>query len=647
MSKIYRENAEDESKLVRSAIVGLFAISTCLTLTSCKRQNEEGTSPKMRPANADDQSTFLASPATAKKTTPRQAAVPGINADDRFLASVVKKTDAKNDNWPVETFSDRASAQLSQLKTLIADPAQQNQKLWNQIFHESIELTTLRPADTECVFQDNTFEVLRLPENTSIRDQMHLGIDNLPEAFQALVTPYSDSRPEKIELKIVRVNLNGDEVSTRVVFHAFGKCERGRFEQVATWDCRWEEMNANDPRIRSIRLHAYEESTYLISADSIFTDCTSSVFENTEWFAKQLAYGVDHWRRSLEASLDPDLSGHQGISVADFNGDAIEDIYVCQQGGLPNRLFFGTTDGRLVDATRGAGVDQLELTSSALGIDLDNDGDQDLVLATITRILIFENSGAGRFRQRQAIEADATLQSMAAADYDLDGDLDIYLCGYSPGKSIWKSHQGLGAPVPYYDANNGGPSLLLRNEGKLSFVDATMEVGLDANNSRFSFAASWEDYDNDGDPDLYVANDFGRNNLYRNDRGVFKDVAAETGVEDMASGMSVTWGDYNNDGWMDLYVGNMFSSAGNRIAYQRQFLPAGENATKVMARRLARGNSLFQNGPNSKFVDVSVPAAVTRGRWAWASKFADINNDGFEDILVANGFITHNDSTDL
>ncbi len=84
-------------------------------------------------------------------------------------------------------------------------------------------------------------------------------------------------------------------------------------------------------------------------------------------------------------------------------------------------------------------------------------------------------------------------------------------------------------------------------------------------------AASWEDYDQDGDLDLYVANDFGRNNLYRNDDGQFVDVAAEAGVEDISAGMSVSWGDYNNDGQADLYVGNMFSSAGNRVTYQRQF----------------------------------------------------------------------------
>ena len=141
-----------------------------------------------------------------------------------------------------------------------------------------------------------------------------------------------------------------------------------------------------------------------------------------------------------------------------------------------------------------------------------------------------------------------------------------------------------------------------------------------------------------------------RNNLYRNDvdaegRRRFNDVAAELGVEDISAGMSVTWGDYNNDGLMDLYVSNMFSSAGNRIAYQRRF--RSESSSLYHFRRHARGNTLFENRPDGTFRDVSVAAGVTMGRWAWGSKFVDLNNDGLEDIYVANGFITTEDTGDL
>jgi hypothetical protein len=170
---------------------------------------------------------------------------------------------------------------------------------------------------------------------------------------------------------------------------------------------------------------------------------------------------------------------------------------------------------------------------------------------------------------------------------------------------------------------------------------------LNENNTRWSFAASWEDYDGDGDADLYVANDFGRNNLYRNDGGNFTDVAAEAGVEDIAAGMSVAWGDYNQDGKMDLYVGNMFSSAGQRIAFQGRFHTAANNETREQFQRHARGNSLFLNLGDGTFRDVSEEAGVTLGRWAWASPFIDINNDGWEDLVVANGFVTGSNTGDL
>ena len=90
-----------------------------------------------------------------------------------------------------------------------------------------------------------------------------------------------------------------------------------------------------------------------------------------------------------------------------------------------------------------------------------------------------------------------------------------------------------------------------------------------------------------------MATDFGRNNLYRNDGGKFLDVAAAAGVEDVSAGMSVTWGDYNQDGWLDIYVSNMFSSAGQRVTYQRRFKSAAEDPVRSLFQRHARGNSLF------------------------------------------------------
>ena len=204
--------------------------------------------------------------------------------------------------------------------------------------------------------------------------------------------------------------------------------------------------------------------------------------------------------------------------------------------------------------------------------------------------------------------------------------------------------------MPYHDANNGNENHLLSNLGNWQFSDVTQKVALDQDNTRYSLSASWEDFDNDGDMDLYVANDFGRNCLYRNDystTGQFVNIAPQAGVEDLSAGMGVSWGDYNNDGLMDLYVSNMFSSAGNRVAYQRQFRTADDSRTRADFQRHARGNSLFENAGDGTFRDITLDAEVAMGRWAWGSLFADINNDGWRDLLVTNGLATNEDTDDL
>jgi len=407
------------------------------------------------------------------------------------------------------------------------------------------------------------------------------------------------------------------------------------------------------PLIAGIELIDYEEVSCRTENGVWFSDCTDAVLGNSESFTRQLVRGEPFWNDRIQSSVHATFLGiHGGLALGDVNGDGLDDVYVCQPGGLPNRLYLHQPDGTLKDISRSAQVDWIDYTSSALFLDFDNDGDQDLAVLTLHGVVLMENDGAARFVGRSTITSPNKPTSLSASDFDLDGDLDLYIACYGPDSlnSVGDEHRKPSefmSPVPYDDANNGSPNSLYRNDGNLVFTDVTQETGLDANNRRWSFAASWEDFDNDGDSDLYVANDFGRNCLYRNDGGTFKEIAAEAGVEDIASGMSVSWGDYNNDGLMDLYVGNMFSAAGGRITYQRSFKSGVSENRVAKFQRMARGNSLFENQGDGTFKDVSEQAAVTMGRWAWSSRFGDINNDGKEDILVANGYITNQDTHDL
>ena len=145
---------------------------------------------------------------------------------------------------------------------------------------------------------------------------------------------------------------------------------------------------------------------------------------------------------------------------------------------------------------------------------------------------------------------------------------NIYFCLYSYYLGLDQYHY----PVPYFDARNGPANCLLHNEGNARFVERTEAAGLNVDNNRYSFPRAWGQSNSNGLPDLYVANDFGRNNLYRNNGdGTFTSVASSAHVEDVGAGMSAGWSDFNNDGNQDIYVANMWSAAGQRVSTQKRF----------------------------------------------------------------------------
>ena len=111
--------------------------------------------------------------------------------------------------------------------------------------------------------------------------------------------------------------------------------------------------------------------------------------------------------------------------------------------------------------------------------------------------------------------------------------------------------------------------------------------------------------------------------------------------------MAVSWADYDNNGWMDVYVANMWSSAGNRVTFQPQFRPDSPEALRTLLQNFAKGNVLFGNRGDGTFEDRTDIAQVNMGRWAFGSNFLDLNNDGWQDLFIANGYVTNSDSHDL
>jgi hypothetical protein len=576
-----------------------------------------------------------------------------LDSGEVFLAnrrSPQELDDPSRDGWKTEDLAGRISTQFKKLVELIAEDGPLNESAVEFLVADKFASGPIVPDSLFEAFADESFQVRRanLPEDpsadlTAIYRKGRKGfVDIVCEWISACEKP-------DIHFKVVDIEVSDSTISTRQFVEMSGRTPGGMLEQNATWSMEWSRPSgAGFPRILSIHVKDFEvvESTH--GEDPMFSDCTDSVIGANRVYRDQLLFGLNHWLNGMQ---DTQILGTPGAAVGDANGDGLDDLYLCQETGLPNLLFLQNADGTATEAADAWGVNWLHSSRGALLIDWDNDGDQDLAVAMRGGVALAENDAGTRFEFLNFLPTAENVNSLAAADVDLDGDLDLYVCAYEPDVVDGDGRSGgvaaLSGDIVFHDANDGGPNSLFRNEGAGRFADATAGSGFDENNRRWSFAASWEDYDNDGDQDLYVANDYGRDNLYRNEGGTFVDVSDFARIEDAGAGMSVTWADYDRDGWMDVYISNMFSSAGKRVTAQQRFKQDAGKSIRARYRRLARGNTLLKNLGDGSFRDVSGDAGVEMGRWAWSSVFLDFNNDGWEDLLVANGYLTGEDPADL
>ena len=559
--------------------------------------------------------------------------------------SISSKTDPKSkwnaidnpseDGWKTEALAEYANKKLKKLGDLFF-----NDGTLENIITSDFSTEPLSPKELKTLLSKDSIIIQSADIQSNTKKE---GAEHLQKELVSTRNQTSELPEERyIKFKIVGIDLKSDQetFNTKVLFNINYKTNSNIVQKNAVWSINWKGLDEHT-KISDITIQSFSQAIRQ-KAFPLFTEITESVIGENSCYTTQLAHGMNHWltRAPVRAMLN--RFGTPGISIGDVNGDGLDDFFLCQEPGLPNRLFIQQKDGKALELSKEWGVDWIEDSRSSVIADFDNDGDQDLAVACYGMVVIANNNNQRGFEPVTVLRTSWSTSSLAAADYDNDGLIDLYVCAYvneDNGDSI-----GTGSnEFVYHDAENGAANTLFKNTtndpGNLSFIDVTDEAGLNINNSRWSFAASWEDYDNDGDQDLYVANDYGRNNLYNNDKGKFTDLASETDSEDSASGMSVSWADYDRDGNMDLYVSNMFSAAGNRITNQKQFKNSTQQSVRERFRRFARGNTLLRN-TGQIFQDTSLSAGVNMGRWAWGSNFIDFNNDTFPDLIVANGYLT-------
>lgn len=335
-----------------------------------------------------------------------------------------------------------------------------------------------------------------------------------------------------------------------------------------------------------------------------------------------------------------------GALFFDFDADGALDLYVVNATHIPppvpektsqphlprNTLYRNNADGTFTDVTDKAGVGDTGYGVGCATADIDNDGYPEIYVTNYGHNRLYYNNGDGTFTdvtQKANVGDERWSTSCAFLDYDLDGYVDLYVVNYmkfSIVENAWWETRGIRtycSPTDQIAGSHfvGEPDILYRNNGNGTFTDVTETAGI--SHRALGLAVAVGDYDNDGYPDLHIANDMEADFFYRNrGDGTFAETADLTGTGYdgngfPGSGMGSAFGDYDNNGYLDLVVSNASS------------LPV----------------ILYQNESATSFTDVSFTAgigAVTLPYFKWAVEFFDYNNDGLLDLFVANGHLQEN-----
>jgi hypothetical protein len=328
-----------------------------------------------------------------------------------------------------------------------------------------------------------------------------------------------------------------------------------------------------------------------------------------------------------------------GVAIFDYNNDGLPDIYLVNGSTIEaeragnntaeDRLYRNNGDGTLTDVTQQAGLGDRRWTMGIAIADVNNDGYDDIYITNYGSNRLYLNNGDGTFRDisRESHTDIAGWSSGAAfADFDGDGLVDLYVASYLDVDIQNLPKDGLLCryrDIPVQCGPRGlkpGSGHLFKNLGGGHFQDVTESSGIGKVPPAYGLGVVWGDFDNDGRPDLFVANDSLPNYLFHNDgNGKFTEAALASGVAVRddgreQAGMGVDVGDYDNDGNLDIVL-TTFSDD-----YK----------------------TLFHNDGTGHFEDVTYKAGLVQPTWnllSWGVQFVDVNNDGYQDIVMANGHV--------
>jgi hypothetical protein len=331
------------------------------------------------------------------------------------------------------------------------------------------------------------------------------------------------------------------------------------------------------------------------------------------------------------ANVEPHVAAlGAGVAVTDYNGDGWPDLYFTNSRfGAPNALYRNRGNGTFDDVAASAGLADLNGQGEGVSMgsvwgDIDNDGREDVLVYRYGYLALLRNVDGHRFEdvtERAGLRRWVNSNGAIWFDYDRDGLLDLYVTAYFRNDvDLWNLATTRIMHSSFEFATNGGKNLLFRNTGGGRFEDVTDRMGVGS--TRWTLAAASADFNADGWPDLYLANDYGPEELFLNEQGR-RFTLAKAGLEsESKSGMSASLGDAFNRGHLDVFVTNIS---------ERGYLFQNNNLRLNQMSEAGR----FRNVADGQVADAG---------WAWGAQFGDLNNDGTNELFVANGFISADSS---